>query len=287
MSKIAATTIVRHDVTLLKLWVEYYGNLLGYENLYVVLDGDDWAHPDFLEKVNVEIVTISPKRRVDLDLWSADFGSKFVNTLLETYTCVLRADVDEFIVVDPDVTMGFSDYVLSLAEKERVFALGVDVVHNREKEPPLILGDTPILSQRKHAVLTREFSKPCVVFTESFWAEGFHRIHGQQIQIDENLFMFHLALFDYDLSLERIKERKTVSHGADLDAHIESRMVRFDEVAETQPFEGDDYFDKARAQIEAPKANGKPRVRPGYITEGNNLERGYLVTIPERFETAI
>ena len=51
--RICAVTMVRNDEFFLRKWVAYYGAELGFENLYVFLDGTDQPLPDWCPGVNV------------------------------------------------------------------------------------------------------------------------------------------------------------------------------------------------------------------------------------------
>ena len=56
MKRIAAITMARNDNFFLGRWIAYYGQNIGYENLYVLLDGKDQTPPECPESVNVEIL---------------------------------------------------------------------------------------------------------------------------------------------------------------------------------------------------------------------------------------
>lgn len=162
-------------------------------------------------------------------------------------------------------------------------ALGIDMNHHVAAEPPFDPAKGPVLAQRRHGIVTREFSKPVIAHHAVRWGEGFHMAHQQEIGFDPNLFLFHLALFDEGVADQRIAERRSTSNSASQMKHIEGRKDRFAEVTQATPLPGDEIFEKARAQIAAPRPRRGPRTRPGHITEGNNLERGYLIEVPERF----
>jgi len=70
-----------------------------------------------------------------------------------------------------------------------------------------------------------------------------------------------------------------------LGAHIEKRLDRFVEVAETSPLDFDDVVDRAYAQIMKSVAS-KTGPHPGFIQDGN-VARGYHVRIPDRFATIL
>ena len=46
LKRIAAITMARTDEFFLSRWIKYYGQELGYENLYIYLDGLDQTVPE-------------------------------------------------------------------------------------------------------------------------------------------------------------------------------------------------------------------------------------------------
>ena len=51
--RIAALSMARNDHFFVEKWILYYGKLLGYENLYLVLDGHDQKINEEMQKINV------------------------------------------------------------------------------------------------------------------------------------------------------------------------------------------------------------------------------------------
>ena len=183
-----------------------------------------------------------------------------------------------------DPTSGYSlvEVIEQNVQLGSISALGTDVIHKVSEEDELDRNQS-VLSQRRYGIITREFSKPCIVTGPVQWAAGFHRIERHQVRFAKELHLFHLALHDQSVAQERIKERSAAATSASLLAHVTSRLERFSEVEGVEPIPGDDVYDSARAQIAKPRRPGHVRTRPGFITENPNTERGYLIRIPERF----
>ena len=95
--KICALTMVRNDEFYLRKWVAYYGAELGYENLYVFLDGKDQEIPDWCPGVHVEAVDKIPGQVVEAEKGRLDFLSSTAARLLEKYDLVIGTDADEFL----------------------------------------------------------------------------------------------------------------------------------------------------------------------------------------------
>jgi hypothetical protein len=285
--KIAAVTLVRNDSFFLKKWIAYYGGQIGLENLYILCHGSDWGLPELPQQVSRLVADDYPSSRYNRNIWSARYVSDFAAFLMTQYDAVIRTDVDEFVVPDPASGQSLTDIVAATRELGCVSALGTDVIQNLDTEPAFDPAKGPVLAQRRHGIVTREFSKPVIIHHPVRWSEGFHAAHSQHIKFNPNLYLFHLALFDEDIADQRIEERRKASVSKSLIKHIEGRKDRFAEVTQATPLPGDEIFEKARAQIAAPRPRRGPRTRPGHITDGNNLDRGYLIEIPERFSQVL
>ena len=160
--KICALTMVRNDEFYLRKWVAYYGAELGYENLYVYLDGKDQEIPDWCPGVNVEAVDKIPGQVVEAEKGRLDFLSSTAARLLETYDLVIGTDADEFLIVDPELNMSLSESLDNAGVKDTLSGQGVDVGQHTEEEGD-IREDAPFLSQRHYARLSTRYTKPCVI----------------------------------------------------------------------------------------------------------------------------
>jgi hypothetical protein len=273
-------TNVRADSWFLGLWIQYYGGLFGRENLHVMLDGEDWTPAADTSAVTLHTVTDVPETRSSRDNFIANWQSNLARQLLQTGTSVvLRVDVDEFVAVDPQTGLSLPDYLDQMEAGAMQAALGLDVIQG-PAEPDLI-ATTPILTQRRNAVITHEFSKLVAVRKPPRWASGFHRGRKTPIDIGPGLLLFHLALFDRRIARLRKAERAGIPQHRSEGGHIDRRLERFAEMQGSDPINFDSVSEQARAQIMTvvPSPTGP---HPGPITDGNSL-RGYHVILPERF----
>ena len=113
---IAAITTVRNDAMFLPKWIDHYGKAFGYRNLYVILDGHDQSKPicEGSEKVNFLYLPFTPIELVPAMKRRARVMSKFAAGLFQYFDIVLATDVDEFLIVDPNVGKSLSDYLSGL-----------------------------------------------------------------------------------------------------------------------------------------------------------------------------
>jgi hypothetical protein len=128
-----ALTHVRHEGFFLEKWIDHYGALVGRENLYVVIDGDDWEPEVDLTGIETEVLLDAPRRRIRNDRFMAKEMSARANQLRKRYDHVIRGDVDEYVVVDPASGLDWPAALQELTEEGYIFALGVDVVQHAGK----------------------------------------------------------------------------------------------------------------------------------------------------------
>lgn len=203
MKRIAALTMVRNDEFFLRKWVEYYSAQLGKDNLYVVFDGLDQNVPEFCDGVNVEVVghvegNVSKADRGRIDLLSAK-----AELLFRTYDMVIGTDVDEFLVVDPQLSVGLGEFLSGVITScPSISGLGIDVGQHLGEEG-VIDADMPFLSQRAYAKLSTRYSKASVLVRPVAWGSGFHRTRKGNFHIVKDLYLFHFGCVD----LERIKAK--------------------------------------------------------------------------------
>ena len=200
--RICALTMVRNDEFYLRKWIEYYGNQLGRENLYVYLDGKDQEIPEWCNGVSVVAVDKIPGQVVEAEKGRLDFLSKTAADLLKRYDLVIGTDADEFLIVDPELGLSLVEYLSKSEIKVSLSGLGIDVGQHTGEESD-ITSDIPFLEQRHYARLSTRYTKPCVIAKPVRWGRGFHRVKGHNFHIGKGLYLFHFGYFD----LGRIKAR--------------------------------------------------------------------------------
>lgn len=280
-----ALTHVRHESFFLQKWIEYYGAIVGRENLYVVIDGDDWTCDVDLSGITVETVLEAPRRRIQNDRWIAKEMSSRANTLRKRYEFVIRGDVDEYVAIDPASGLDWPQAFQELGEQGYIFALGVDMVQSDSETAPLDR-KAPILGQRMHGFVSDRYSKPFVISRWNNWTGGAHRLINREVKISKHFILFHMALSDKGVAQERMIARGGTAQHASFVEHQQHRLDTIDEVASLHQFDFNEASAIGHAQF-AVEADGTPATRPRAATVEGADERGLYVTLPDRFKALV
>ena len=274
-----ALTHVRHEEYFLTKWISHYGAIVGRQNLFVVIDGDDWVPKVDLTGISVEVVTGAPRQRIRNDRWIAKEMSARANALRKRYAHVIRGDVDEYVVIDPDSGLGWHDAFTELGDQGYIFAMGVDVVQSANESPALDRA-APILGQRRHGFVADRYSKPFVISRWNNWAGGAHRLLNREVRLSRHFFLFHMALCDRDIGQERLAARGGLAQHV---SFVEHQTMRLDAVGTAvDPIGWDEAVTLAHAQFPV-EADGSPAGRPRASTDPRATDKGLPVSVPERF----
>lgn len=226
MKKICAITMVRNDEFYLRKWVEYYGAQLGRENLRIYFDGEDQVVPDFCEGVYTELrprvagsVAKSDKGRINY------LSSQAALLFGQGYDLVIGTDVDEFLVVDPQLGQTLWEYLNVKEIKDSLSALGVDVGQHLNLEKP-IDSSRPLLTQRSYAYLSSRYTKASVLARPLQWGSGFHRVKGCDFHIASDLYLFHLGGFDYEMMKRQLSDSDLLNAGWEKHLHRRAKTTR-------------------------------------------------------------
>lgn len=209
---IKAITMVRND-RFLKKWVEYYGSRLGKGNLYVYFDGEDQEVPDFCEGVHTALVPKMQGNVTSIDRQRARFISERAAGLFaEGADMVIATDADEFLVVDPALGIGLSEFLSQLPSHNCHSGLGVDVLQDLQNEGPIDF-NRPFLEQRRRGWLYSRYTKPSVITRPLTWGGGCHRVKGQNFHIAKGLYLFHFGGVDLEYLREISADAARVANG--------------------------------------------------------------------------
>ena len=273
--KAAAITCVRNDKVFLDKWIEYYGQALGYEHLYVFLDGMDQPVPSKAELVNIiQFEHVSIERTKGDKLRAAMISVQAAELYKNGYDCVIALDVDEFLIPDPDKYSGLFQFLESQQGRySSVSGLGLDVGQNLNEEGELDPSE-PFLGQRRFAHLSTRYTKPAISFQPVTWGSGFHRVKGRNFRIHPDLYLFHFGMIDYAMSTGKTADKDRLATG--WGGHLERREALFKIIAEATPEPFEATTKKARKT--------QSLVRPLYAWNKPSLPgRPRVVEIPERF----
>jgi len=277
-----ALTHVRHESFFLEKWIAHYGPIVGPDNLYVVIDGDDWEPDVDLSGVHTEILLDAPRRRIKNDRFMAKEMSARANRLRKRYEHVIRGDCDEYVVIDPEAGLDWPQALEELGEEGYVFALGVDVVQAQAENGPLDRS-APILGQRRHGFVADVYTKPFVISRWNNWSGGAHRLLNRPVKMSHHFVLFHMALADRDVAEERLAARGGSAQHASFVGHQMDRLAAIAEVSVAAPALA---FDEARAIAHAQfpvEPDGSPAKRPRKSSDPRAADKGLPVEIPSRF----
>ncbi len=217
LKKIAAITMARNDNFFLTRWIKYYGNEIGYENLYIYLDGTDQEIPKNAGATHITKLPHTDMSRTIGDKYRIGLMNDLSRELLKKYDIVIGCDCDEFLIVDPKTNQTLAEYLSKIKIKNTVSGLGLDIGQNMNTEHELDI-NAPLLEQREYALLSTRYTKPVVKKVPLDWGRGFHSINGHNFHIDKNLYLLHFGAVDM-----KMLERKATARGADWLNHLHRR----------------------------------------------------------------
>ena len=272
--RIAAVTMARNDSFLLSRWIRYYGRELGYDHLFIFLDGEDQEIPPGTpQEVHVEKLPHRSLSRSAGDKYRIGLLTRLAHRLLrEGYDLILGTDSDEFVVPDPITGLSLRDYLERYRPVTHASALGLDLGQRLGEEPSLD-PDRSLLDQRRYAVLTARYTKSCILTHPLAWGSGFHRVRGHNFHILPDLYLIHAGYCD----LEMVKERQGM-RGEDWGNHLSRRAKTIHFVSTRTPMDADRILRTARRlqTLFRPLFAWNKPLMPG---------RKRVVKLPERFRS--
>lgn len=271
LKRIAAITMARNDEFFLSRWIKYYGQELGYENLYIYLDGLDQTVPENAGASHVTKLPHTDMSRAAGDKYRIGLMSDLAKKLFQEYDIVIGCDCDEFLIIDPDLGISLREYLSNKKIDTTLSGLGLDVGQHMKHEKPL---DTTksFLSQREYAFISTRYTKPVVLNEPVTWGSGFHRVKNHNFHIDKNLYLLHFGAVDMDMLIAKAAKR-----GEDWVNHLKRRGNGTINDVTNRPAHGERWIKIARniqRFIRAPYAINKP----------NMLGLKVVVKIPARFK---
>lgn len=274
---IAAISMVRNDTFFADKWIAYYGAQLGYENLYLFVDGMEQPLPKEAKKINCFQIPHTPYPRAQGDKKRAKKISDFAQSLYPQYRAVLAMDIDEFLVVDPKTKLSLKAYLQQNFTTSSRSALGLDVGQHPQLEQAIEL-QKPFLSQRSFAQVSDRYTKPVVSLKPLRWGSGFHRIKGKNFTLDPNLYLFHFGLVDLKHIQQKTEESELLTSG--WMGHFDRRLKLYHALEHQPVQEADSFFEKAR--------NYFTKKRKWYAwNKPAPLKDPSVIKIPKRFQTLV
>src|SRR5690554_2610185 len=198
----AVVTMARNESVLLPVWWRYYSQFFNAEDIYILdhetTDGST-AGPGF-----VRVPVTHPV--VDWG-WHRDVLQETQHRLIDRYELVLCTDVDEIVAPDPR-TGNLGDYMEKF-KHDFINCQGYEILHIKDSEAPFDPAKK-ILDQRSHWYYNPAYSKPLLASVPMHWHGGLHSRVDGQIREDPSLFLIHLHRMDYDVCLQRHKQRNSL-----------------------------------------------------------------------------
>ncbi len=276
MDKIAVISMARNDDMFIQKWISYYGNQFGEHNLFLILDGMDQKKPS---NKNINCLCVPHKKlsRSQGDKNRIQIVSSLAKSLFKRYERVIACDIDEFLVLDPNITTNLSDYLLRRTSHSSISALGIDVGQHIDKEQPIDL-KTNFLSQRSFGVLAARYTKPIIACKPLNWGSGYHRVKWKNYNIDKNLYLFHFGMVDYKRSTGKTEDKSRIEQG--WTKHLDRRFKIFDDIRSNKAIPGDDIIKSTRSKFQwlrTPYAWNKPKQSKPEV----------VIQIPERFREIV
>lgn len=231
----AALTMAYQDHEFLRRWVDYYARQFERRHLYVLSHGGDPEHRRIAQGCNVIALPRDPTMfRMDRRRWS--LISQFANGLLRYFNWVIAGDVDEVVIVDPDVAPNLQTYLWRYDRPDApksICPFGIELVHNPALEPEPILPGETILSRRRNFRANANYSKPCILRRESHFTSGGHANLHKPRYLDPHLYLVHLRFYDETQTIARLTGRKSLREAMDTARDQEGEGVAWSKDLET------------------------------------------------------
>ncbi len=296
---IAAVTHVRNDDFFLDLWARHYGRLIGRENCYVILDGDDWTPVADLAGVNL-IVLARPRaqmNRIRIDRRMQREQLELIARLFEEmqYDYVIKGDCDEYVVPDPEQGLTIKDAVREADLPGAVYSSGINVLHDTGREPCLDpLQD--VMVQRHLAVLSQSYCKVNLLSRKGYERgirtnPGGHRVAGAlPVHASKSYYMLHLGWCDVPMWQERNRHRIAFDRDESFKTYADSCAALFASFTENADRAGPlgPAMKSARTELcftEGKRVDNANKFRLGNFACDGNMD--YLVRLDERFHGCI
>ena len=203
----AAVTMLRDDPFFLRIWLNYYGRILGRENCYVINHGRGEQVGSMAAGCNIIGIPGNPHKNFESKRWR--LLNNLVMGLTSYYDHVIVGDVDEFVVVDPATGKDLLTRLKKTPTGRVLTPLGLEVIHriNLETEPT----SDKVLGPRRHVRIVPRYSKPCVVSEFTKISRGGHFSTHGRLHTPDDLYLLHLKYCDFANYVETLNARNAMT----------------------------------------------------------------------------
>jgi len=197
----AVLTMVHNEPVFLPIWLRYYSRFFAAEDIYVLDHDTADGSTDRDGFVRIPVSRDSVDR-----IWMVRTMEAHQRELQGRYDAVLVTDVDEIVAPRPEYG-NLAEYIDRLDE-EFVNCLGYEVIQMVDREGPFE-ESRGVLEQRGHWFPNAAYNKPALATEPCRWEPGFHGREDGRKQVDPDLLMVHLHRMDYEICLDRHRERSS------------------------------------------------------------------------------
>ena len=290
---LGVVAMVYEDYDLLARWYEYYGAQVGHENLFVFSHGNDPKHREIAKEANVMNVPRDPQMfKFDRRRWL--MLSAFTSGMLQFYNWFLTTDIDELVIVDPDVAPALVPYLEQKFPSLRdaptsISPFALNIVHVPEQETQPIEPDQTILSRRRFFSPSRVYSKPILVRAPVIFGPGAHRNNLGLRTLSDDLYLVHLKYFDVPEMTNRAERQSKLlglagqAENANTPAHVWSKTLEdYQKIRSTYTLGPEDVdLPEIRAKMMKQKQKFTNQFIWGAFSDPT------LYRIPERFSSCV
>lgn len=203
----AVVTMVKDDYVFLRKWVAYYGGLFGKRALYVFNHGGDAEIDRIARGCNVIYLPGHFDAMFDARRWR--LLTNLTNGLRAYYEFVICGDVDEFLVVDPQLGLSLPEFLEKRRGKIVITPIGIEVVHRAVEEFDPI--EPTILGARRFGRYSSLYCKPCITSAPIRFSRGGHYSDHAELQVFRHLYLFHMKFCDRGLTIETKRRRMALA----------------------------------------------------------------------------
>ena len=206
----AVFTVTHNEPHFLPLWIEHYAQHAERADMWILDHGSDDGSTDKLWKdQDARLAGSIHVQRLSEGGPHHYLPHIFLNRAIEThhsfllrqgYKCVVFAEIDEFLVADPDLFLGgFKQYMRDFATKDQrdaVRASGKNVVQSKGEAP--MDWSRPVLEQRSRWRKTALYGKPVITKVPLSYSKK-----AAVTVIDEGLQLVNMKSADKDMCEKR------------------------------------------------------------------------------------
>lgn len=203
-------TIAKNESFFLPIWVSYYSENFGQENLFV-LDND--SNDDTIQSVknrwpNINVLSVTNGRTQDW-AWITKVAMLFQRTLLKRSDVVIFSDADEILVSNNEENIGELIERFARSDSVSLRATGYAPVHQIDSE--FNVDPNNPLNDREYAYRTHEYDKTLISRVPLTWGKGFHNVYDGTIRqnntTSDELVLLHMRDIDIDIYSARCVKR--------------------------------------------------------------------------------